>query len=89
MCQAILQAQDRKIAQAELETAIKRRPFAFKTEEEIKVIQSKDNLTLKEAALLLNISPLTLRRWIFAGKVDSTKVGKKHLLLRSSSQKVK
>ena len=66
-----------------MEIEIKRRPFAYKTEEEIKTIQSKDNLTLKEAALLLNISLLTLRRWIFAGKVKSTKVGKKHLLLRS------
>ena len=50
------------------------------SEEEAKAIQSKDNLTLKEAALLLNISPLTLRRWILAGKINSNKVGKKHLI---------
>jgi len=79
-----LKQRNSKIAQAELETEIKRRPLSFRTEEEIKAIQSKDNLTLKEAAVLLNISPLTLRRWILAGKVNSTKVGKKHLLLRSS-----
>lgn len=84
-----LKQRNSKIAQAELETEIKRRPFAFKTEEEIKAIQSKDNLTLKEAALLLNISPLTLRRWIFAGKVNSIKIGKKHMILRSGLHPLK
>jgi len=84
-----LKQRNSKIAQAELETEIKRRPLAYIREDELKAIQSKDNLTLKEAALLLNISPLTLRRWIFAGKVKSMKVGKKHLLLRSSLQVVK
>jgi excisionase family DNA binding protein len=78
-----------KIAKAELETEIKRRPLAYIKEAELKTIQSKDNLTLKEAAVLLNISPLTLRRWILAGKVNSTKVGKKHLIYRSSLQIVK
>jgi excisionase family DNA binding protein len=84
-----LKQRNSKIGQDELETEIKRRPSAFKTEEEIKAIQSKDNLTLKEAALLLNISPLTLRRWIFAGKVNSNKVGKKHMILRSGLHEVK
>ena len=74
---------DNKIAQAELETEIKRRPSAYIKEDELKAIQSKDNLTLKEAAVLLNISPLTLRRWILAGKINSIKVGKKHMILRS------
>lgn len=49
----------------ELVTEIKRRPSDFKTEEEIKAIQSKDNLTLKRQLKLLKISPLTFRRWIF------------------------
>ena len=65
-----------KIAKAELEIQIKRKPLAFKNEEEIKAIQAKENLKLNEAAQLLNISPLTLRRWILAGKVKSIKVGK-------------
>jgi excisionase family DNA binding protein len=73
-----------KIAKAELETEIKRRPFAYITEEEIKIVQAKKNLTLKEAAVLLNISPLTLRRWILSGRVKSSKVGKKHLIKRSN-----
>jgi excisionase family DNA binding protein len=48
----------------------------------VKVIQAKEWLTLKEAALLLNVSPLTLRRWVLAGKVRSEKVGRKHALRR-------
>ena len=68
-----------KIAQAELKEEMKRKPKAFVTEEEIKAIQAKENLTLKEAALLLNVSPLTLRRWVLAGKVKSKKMGKKHM----------
>ncbi len=66
-----------KIAQADLKTEIKRQPKAFITEEELRVIQAKQYLTLKEAAVLLNISPLTLRRWTLDGKMDANKVGKK------------
>jgi excisionase family DNA binding protein len=62
---------------------IKRKPNVFVTEEELRVIQSKEYLTLKEAALLLNVSPLTLRRWVLAGKLTSIKVGKKHQLKKS------
>ena len=46
-----------KIAQAELKTEIKRQPKAFITEDELRVIQAKQYLTLKEAAVLLNVSP--------------------------------
>ena len=72
-----LKIKNDKIAQAELKTEIKRKPKAFITEEEIKAIQAKENLTLIEAAILLNITPLTLRRWTLAGKMNSKKVGKK------------
>ena len=72
-----LKKKNDKIAQAELKTEIKRQPKAFITEEEIKAIQAKENLTLIEAAILLNITPLTLRRWTLAGKMNSKKVGKK------------
>ena len=34
-------------------------------------------LTLNEAALLLNISPLNLRRWTLCGKMPANKIGKK------------
>ena len=63
---------------------VKRKPKAFITEEQVKVIQVKEWLTLKEAALLLNVSPLTLRRWTLAGKMRSEKVGRKHLFRRKT-----
>jgi hypothetical protein len=53
---------ERKIEQAEVKEEIKQKPKAFVTEEEVKAMQAKEYLTLKEAALLLNVSPLTLRR---------------------------
>jgi excisionase family DNA binding protein len=43
------------------------------------VIQAKEFLSLKEAALLLNVSPLTLRRSVLGGKMKSKKMGRKHL----------
>jgi DNA-binding transcriptional regulator YiaG len=58
---------------------MRRKSKNFITEEEIKAIQAKENLTLIEAAILLNISPLTLRRWTLAENVNSQKVGKKHI----------
>ena len=70
---------DKTINQAEVETMVKRKLEAFITEEQVRAIQAKDWLSLKEAALLLNVSPLTLRRWTLAGKVKSEKVGRKHL----------
>src|SRR6266705_3405536 len=56
------------ISRAKVETEVKRRPEVFITEQQVRVIQAKEWLTLKEAALLLNVSPLTLRRWTLAGK---------------------
>src|SRR5258708_34432115 len=41
------------ISRAETETMVKRKPEAFITEEQMKAIQAKEWLTLKEAALLL------------------------------------
>ena len=74
-----LNQKNSKIAQAEMKTEIKRSPKAFIAEDQIKAIQAKEYLTLKEAAIFLNISPLTLRRWTLSGKVISTKVGRKHI----------
>jgi len=65
------------------QTEVKKRPETFVTEEQVKVIQAKDWLTLKEVALLLNVSPLTLRRWTLSGKIASRKIGRKHLYDRS------
>lgn len=74
-----LKKRNEAIHQAELKTEIKRKPQAFIGEEQIRMVQAKQWLTLKEAALLLNVSPLTLRRWTLAGKMVSQKIGKKHL----------
>jgi excisionase family DNA binding protein len=63
--------------QVQLETAIKKAPKDFVIEEQIRVINAKEYLTLKEAALLLNISALTLRRWTLEGKMQANKLGKK------------
>ena len=79
-----LKIKNDKIAEAELKTEIKRTPKNFITEQEIKAIQAKENLTLIEAAILLNVTPLTLRRWTLAGKMNSKKVGKKHLYVREN-----
>ena len=77
-----LRVREKAIQQAAVETMVKRKPEAFITEEQVKVIQAKEWLTLAEAALLLNVSPLTLRRWTLTGKVKSKKVGRKHSFKR-------
>src|SRR5688572_22333256 len=73
-----LKQKQKKIEQAVVKEDIKRKPRVYISEEEMKTIQAKQYLTLKEAALLINVSPLTLRRWTLTGKVKSNKVGKKH-----------
>ena len=77
-----LKIKNDKIAQAELKTEIKRKPKTFVTEEDIKVINAKKYLTLIEAAILLNITPLTLRRWTLAGNINAHKIGKKWMFDR-------
>lgn len=75
-----LKEKEKKVKAAELQEVKKRVPETFITEAEIRAIQAKELLSLKEAAFLLHISPLTMRRWILIGKIKSIKVGKKHLL---------
>lgn len=74
---------EKAIQRLKVETMVKRESKAFITEGEIKMIQAKEWLTLKEAALLLSVSTLTLRRWVLAGKAKSRKVGRKHVFERS------
>lgn len=64
-----LKIKNDKVAPVELETAIKKAPKAFVTEGQISVITAKQYLTLKEAALLLNISALTITSWTVAGMI--------------------
>ncbi len=83
-----LRQREKTISRAEVKTMVKRKPEAFITEEQVKAIQAKEWLTLKEAALLLNVSPLTLRRWVLAGEVRSEKVGKKHMFKKTDLRKI-
>ena len=72
-----LEVKNSKVALVELQTAMTKSPKAFVTEEHIRAINAKHYLTLREAAILLNISPLTLRRWTLCGKIQASKIGKK------------
>ena len=79
---------EKAISRVKVEMMVKRKPEAFITEEQVKAIQAKESLTLVEAALLLNISPLTLRRWTLAGKVKSKKMGRKHAFRKADLLKI-
>lgn len=79
---------EQAIQRVEVETMVKREAKAFISQDEVKALQAKEWLTLKEAALLLNVSPLTLRRWTLAGKVKSKKIGKKHAFRRVELMKI-
>jgi hypothetical protein len=83
-----LRLREKAISRAKLETEVKREPEAFITEGQIKAIQAKEWLTLVEAALLLNVSPLTLRRWTLAGRVISQKMGRKHMYKKADLGKI-
>ena len=83
-----LREREKAIGRVKLDTEVKRKPEAFVTEEQVKVTQAKEWLTLKEAVLLLNVSPLTLRRWVLAGKVRSEKVGRKHVFRKVDLLKI-
>ncbi len=50
-------------------------------------IENKPLLTLNEAAQVLNITPVTLQRWLKAGIIKSSRLGKKHLFDRKMLDK--
>jgi len=83
-----IRVREKAISRVKKETMVKRKPEAFITEEQVKVVQAKEWLTLKEEALLLNVSPLTLRRWTLAGRVKSEKVGRKHMFRKTDLKKI-
>ena len=68
---------DEKIKKCEKETQDKKMLAAATIEQTHDVINPKQYFTLKEAALLINISPLTLKRWTLCGKMPAFKIGKK------------
>ncbi len=49
----------------------------------IEDVQKKTYLTIKEVCLLMNISESTIRKLIKYGELKTTRVGKKHFLLKS------
>lgn len=50
------------------------------------ILQSKtsNHMTITEAALLLHVNRITIRRWIKQGKLHSEKVGQINLLLKAN-----
>ena len=68
---------DEKIKIAEVETKSKKMLSAAMVEDEYKIINAKQYLTLIEAALLLSNTPLTLRRWTLSKQIPAFKSGKK------------
>lgn len=77
-----LNQRNRKIQQASDENLNKRKSDGLKSIEGVREVQNKELLTLNEAAYILNISPLTLRRWVLTGKIRSYKIGKRHVFSR-------
>jgi excisionase family DNA binding protein len=45
-------------------------------------LSKKELLTIAEACLLLNITSVTLRRWIKEGVIKTNRIGKKHIITR-------
>ena len=74
---------DEKIKIAEVETKSKKMLSAAMVEDEYKIINAKQYLSLIEAALLLNVTPLTLRRWTLAKQISASKIGKKWIFDKS------
>ncbi len=51
-------------------------------------IQNKELLTIKETCAFLSITDVTLRRWLKDGIIQSSRIGKKHLIKRSHLNKL-
>lgn len=46
------------------------------------MLAGKELLTIMEASALLNITHVTLRRWIKEKRIQTSRIGKKHLIKR-------
>lgn len=46
-------------------------------------LSKKELLTVAETCLLLNITSVTLRRWIKVGIIKTSRLGKKHIISRT------
>ena len=52
------------------------------------VLGTKELLTIVEASTYFNITHVTLQRWINQGTITSTPIGKKHIIKRSTLDKL-
>ena len=55
----------------------------LKTKVDFPELDNKPFLTINESSALLNVSPVTLRRWIKEGMIQTQRIGKKHIIKRA------
>lgn len=55
----------------------------IKTKVDFPELDNKPYLTINESSALLNVSPVTLRRWIKEGMIQTQRIGKKHIIKRT------
>lgn len=72
-------ARHEKIEIAKVETSITGK---IRTTVNFPELAGKELLTITEASALLNITHVTLRRWIKEERIISSRIGKKHLIKR-------
>ncbi|WP_439516277.1 helix-turn-helix domain-containing protein [Sediminibacterium sp.] len=72
-------ARQEKIEIAKVEATITGK---IRTKVNFPELAGKELLTIMEASALLNITHLTLRRWIKEKRIVSSRIGKKHLIKR-------
>lgn len=72
-------ARREKLEIAKIETSITGK---IRTKVNFPELVGKELLTITEASALLNITHVTLRRWIKEKRVASSRIGKKHLIKR-------
>lgn len=72
-------AKGEKIKKSNIETTIAGK---IQTKMDFPHLATKELLTITEASALLNITHVTLRRWIKEKRIISSRIGKKHLIKR-------
>jgi excisionase family DNA binding protein len=72
-------ARQEKLAIAKVESTITGK---VRTTVDFPMLAGKELLTITEASALLNITHVTLRRWIKEKRIQSSRIGKKHLIKR-------
>lgn len=73
-------ARQEKLKIAKVESSIAGK---IKIAENFPMLTGKELLTITETSALLNITHVTLRRWIKEKRILTSRIGKKHLIKRS------